>query len=208
LFETDEVQELITCFRHRDKKDKIEVLDAAYWVKGCSSLGRLRYAVLIRVGHGRKGSKFCLVDIKEAVSPSAPREAKASMPRDNAKRIVEGARHLSPFLGDRMQAARFLDRGVVIRELLPQDLKLEMEQLNQKDAVAAAHFLAAVVGKAHARQMDKPTRDQWLSELSRYRSKTLDAPSWLWTSVVELLSSHETAYLEHCRKFTIMAKAG
>jgi uncharacterized protein (DUF2252 family) len=148
-----------------------------------------------------------LLDIKEAVSPSAPRDAKGSMPRDNAKRIVEGARNLSPFLGDRMQAARFLKRGVVIRELLPQDLKLEMEHLSRKDVVAVAHFLAAVVGKAHARQMDKPTRDQWLSELNRCRSKTLDAPSWLWTSVIELIASNEMAYLEHCRKYTITVKA-
>ena len=45
-----------------------------------------------------------------------------------------------------MLAARFLDRSVVIRELLPQDLKLEMERLTQEEAIAAAHFLAAVVG--------------------------------------------------------------
>ena len=29
--------------------------------------------------------------------------------------------------------------------------------------------------------------------------ENLDAPSWLWTSVVQLLASHESAYLEHCR---------
>jgi uncharacterized protein (DUF2252 family) len=28
----------------------------------------------------------------------------------------------------------------------------------------------------------------------------LDAPSWLWSSVVAL-SNHEVAYLEHCRKY-------
>jgi hypothetical protein len=43
-----------------------------------------------------------------------------------------------------------LDRSVVIRELLPQDLKLEMDRLTQEEAVAAAHLLAAVVGKARA----------------------------------------------------------
>src|SRR5262249_33179646 len=45
--------------------DKIEVLDAAYWMKGCSSLGRLRYAVLIGVADGEPGSNnLCLIDIK------------------------------------------------------------------------------------------------------------------------------------------------
>jgi uncharacterized protein (DUF2252 family) len=145
-----ETQELITCMRHRHKKDELAVLDAAYWVKGCSSLGRLRYAVLIGIGKYPNFGKFCLVDIKEAVVAAAPRYTKSSMPRDNAKRVVEGARNLSPFLGERMLAARFLDRSVVIRELLPQDLKLEMDRLTQEEAVAAAHLLAAVVGKARA----------------------------------------------------------
>src|SRR5262249_45794429 len=38
---------LITALKGRHDDDKIEVLDAAYWMKGCSSLGRLRYAVLV-----------------------------------------------------------------------------------------------------------------------------------------------------------------
>jgi uncharacterized protein (DUF2252 family) len=37
--------------------------------------------------------------------------------------------------------------------------------------------------------------------LERHRSKTLDAPGWLWSSVVALIGSHEVAYLEHCRKY-------
>ena len=53
-----------------------------------------------------------------------------------------------------MAAERLLERSVFIRELLPQDLKLEIDQLTRADAMKAAHFLAAVVGKAHARQMD------------------------------------------------------
>jgi uncharacterized protein (DUF2252 family) len=129
------------------------------------------------------------------------------MPKDNAKRVVEGACHLSPYLGERMVATRFLDKPVVIRELLPQDLKVELDQLDRKDAVAAAYYLAGVVGRAHSRQMDKPTKTQWLAELSGQRSKTLDAPSWLWMSVVELIANHEIAYLDHCRKYSLRAKA-
>ena len=45
------------------------------------------------------------------------------------------------------------------------------------------------------------TRAAWRHELGLNRSKTLDAPSWLWASVVELLVSHEGAYLEHCRVY-------
>jgi uncharacterized protein (DUF2252 family) len=90
-----------------------------------------------------------------------------------------------------------------LRELLPQDLKLEMDRLTRKQIAASAHFLANVVGKAHARQMDSNARKTWLSDLKRNRSKSLDAPSWLWTSVVDLLASHEKAYLEHCRQYAL-----
>lgn len=45
-----------------------------------------------------------------------------------------------------------------MRELLPQGLKLELDTLNQVEATAAAHYLAAIVGKAHARQLDKGAR--------------------------------------------------
>jgi hypothetical protein len=41
--------------------------------------------------------------------------------------------------------------------------------------------------------MDGATRRSWKAELARNRSKTLDAPSWLWLSVVELMASHEAA---------------
>jgi len=95
---------------------------------------------------------------------------------------------------------------VVIRELLPQDLKIEMDSITRDDAVTAARFLAEVVGKAHARQMDEQTRAGWRAELKRNRSKTLDAPSWLWTSVVDLIAAHETAYLEHCRLYANEAR--
>ena len=31
----------------------------------------------------------------------------------------------------------------------------------------------------------------------------LRAPSWLWSSVVDLLAIHEKAYLEHCRLYAL-----
>ena len=43
---------------------------------------------------------------------------------------------------------------------------------------------ARMTGRAHARQMDQGTRQAWREELQRNRSKTLDAPSWLWSSVL------------------------
>jgi uncharacterized protein (DUF2252 family) len=180
------------------------VLDAAYWMKGCSSLGLLRYAVLLGIWTGKKRD-LALMDIKEAVVAAAPRYTNPKMPKDNAERVVEGALHLSPHLGKRMVAGHLAGRSVFIRELLPQDLKIEIERLTVDDAMKAASFLAGVVGKAHARQMTDKIRKAWSAELERYRSTTLDAPSWLWSSVVALIGTHEIAYLEHCRRYANQA---
>jgi uncharacterized protein (DUF2252 family) len=121
--------------------------------------------------------------------------------------VVAGARALSPYLGDRMVATRLLDRAVFVRELLPQDLKLEIDDLSQDEAREMARFLSGVVGRAHARQMDCPTQAAWLAELERNRSASLDAPGWLWSSIVELVGAHEEAYLQHCRRYAMQSAA-
>jgi uncharacterized protein (DUF2252 family) len=204
LFQREDVRRLATSLRSRDDKAPIKVLDAAYWMKGCSSLGRLRYAVVLGIGDPPyKGQGLCLMDIKEATQATAPRYPRVRMPRDNAERVVEGALHLAPNLGRRMLATRFLERTIFMRELLPQDLQLEIEHLTRDEAMKAAWFLAAVVGQGHARQMDTLAKQKWREELKRHRNAKLDAPSWLWSSIVELLVSHEGEYLEHCRKYAM-----
>jgi len=105
LFTDEEVRKLVTSLKSRPDDARIEVLDAAYWMKGCSSLGRLRFAVLLEVRTGKsKDDEFCLIDIKEANPAAAPRARNMFMPKDNGKRVVEGAKHLSPALGNRMIA--------------------------------------------------------------------------------------------------------
>jgi uncharacterized protein (DUF2252 family) len=197
LFQSPELREMATSLSHRDASSAVTLCDAAYWMKGCSSLGRLRFAALIEVRH-RERRSFALVDIKEATPAAAPRSF-LLMPRDNAERVVTGARAIAPFLGKRMRAARLSGRQVVVRELMPQDLKLEIDRLSRTEAVKAARFLAAVVGRAHGRQMDDTVRRHWRGELNRRDVSKRDAPSWLWSGVVDLLAVHEPAYLEHCR---------
>ena len=208
LLHTDAVRHLATSLHHRDNGAEVRVIDAAYWVKGCSSLGRLRYAVLLDVaGEASQGRDLCLIDIKEATKALAPRDEGRPMPRDNAERVVTGATAMSPYLGERMLAARLMDRPVVLRELLPQDLALAIDSLSADEAERVARYLAQVVGRAHARQIDAAQRKAWAAELKRNRSKSLDMPSWLWTSVVELVGQHERAYLEHCRRYAMGAMA-
>lgn len=183
----------------RDDKTRVTVVDAAYWMKGCSSLGRLRYAVLLEL-RKKRDRDYCLIDLKEAAAPAAP-HASRRREIDDAHRVVEGACSLSPNLGQRMMAVRLMKKPVVLRELMPQDLKFDLDRLTKEEAVAAAGYLAGVVAKAHGRQMDRQTRSGWRSELRRQHSKTLGAPSWLWISVVALIADHEAAYLEHCRRY-------
>jgi uncharacterized protein (DUF2252 family) len=204
LFDREDVRALVTVIKARPNRAKIEVLDAAYWMKGCSSLGRLRFAVLLGVSHGKsKDDDFCLMDLKEAHPPAAPRSSHASMPRDNAARVVAGAKQLSPALGERMMATTLLGRPVVMRELMPQDLKLRIDTLSRGEAVHSARYLAEVVGRAHARQMDHATRREFSKSFARRSRGKLNAPHWLWSSVVELASAHEAAYLQHCREYAL-----
>ncbi len=52
---------------------------------------------------------------------------------------------------------------------MPQDLKLEIDQLSRDEAIEAARYLAEVVGKAHARQMDGATRREFARSLKARR---------------------------------------
>ena len=206
LLDTPAVKDLILTFGGKPDHETVELVDAAYWMKGCSSLGNYRFAALVRVG-GRRKSKFALIDIKEAVAPVAPARADAHMPSHFGERVVAGARALSPNLGDRMATGDLMGRPVVIRELMPEDLKLEIEQFSRPEALGAARYLAFVVGKAHGRQMSPEDRAKWVGQLRRMHPDD-DAPSWLWTTVVALMIRHEEAYLEHCRRFARGNKPG
>jgi uncharacterized protein (DUF2252 family) len=202
LFDDADIARLILSLEGKDADRTVRLVDAAYWMKGCSSLGLLRYAAIVGVKNAEGRSDYGLIDVKQAVAPIAPAAPGAVMPVDNAQRVAAGARALSPYLGERLIPIRLLGRSLFIRELAPQDLKLEVDQFSKRQAVKAARYLAFVVGKAHARQMDGATRKAWLRELAKRRG-SLDAPSWLWESVVALAGRHEAGYLEHCRRYAL-----
>ncbi len=199
LFAEPAVAALVTALRDVPDAETVRVMDAAFWRKGCSSLGRLRLAVLVAVGK-RGSARHCLIDIKEAIAADAPRAPEARMPRANAERVVAGARALSPHLGERMLATRLLGKSVFLRALLPQDLKLEFDRLGRSESLGVAWALANVVGRAHAWQLDAQDRAHWRSILRQGHRDGLEAPSWLWDAVVELVATHEAGYLDHCRR--------
>ena len=153
FFQTLPLRHLATSLKSRDDDASVEVTDAAYWMKGCSSLGLLRFAVLLTIGSGKKRD-LALMDVKEAVTAAAPRYPEQKMPKDQAERVVEGAMHLSPHLGKRMVAGKIEGKSVFIRELLPQDLKIELEQLSVPDAMKAGQDFALA-------SLARPMRARW-----------------------------------------------
>jgi uncharacterized protein (DUF2252 family) len=208
LVTLDSVRHLVTHLENRDDDAKIELVDAAFWVKGCSSLGLWRAAVLVDIVEGSKKHERrtpSLLDIKQAVVASTPWAAGHRTELAPGERVVAGARRLAPALGERMVATDLLDRSVYIRELLPQDLKVELDHLSVEDGQAVAYYLGMVVGRAHGRQMSEADRKRWHVEMATHRSKNIDAPGWLWQSLVELVAVHELAYLEHCRRYALAA---
>ena len=95
-----------------------------------------------------------------------------------------------------------------LRELLPQDLKLEIEQLTRAEATEVAAFLGGVVGKAHARQMDAATAKRvGRRSCARAVRRRWTHPNWLWKSIVDLVASHEAGYLNHCRRYAMREAA-
>lgn len=209
LFDQPDVREMVLSLNDSEAGERLRLLDAAYWIKGCSSLGYLRYAVLVGIGGSRKEpDRIALVDLKEATVAAAPAVADSEMPDDHAERVVAGARALSPNLGERMLATSVLGRPMVLRELMPQDLKLEIDQFSRAEATKAARYLAHVVGKAHVRQMDAQAQERWLLALEKQRGHGIDAPSWLWDSIVDLSGAHEAGYLEHCRRYALSQTTG
>jgi len=74
-------------------------------------------------------------------------------------------------------------------------------------AVPAAHYLACATGKAHNRQMDGAARTARRAEILTGANDGGEAPSWLWSSVVELAGRHEVGYLRHCRTYGVREAA-
>ncbi|HEY1957243.1 MAG TPA: DUF2252 family protein [Polyangiaceae bacterium] len=195
IVEKDHTGELVTMLGCRDDDATVRLLDAAFWVKGCSSLGLVRIAALVAVsGSSKKKGGLALLDFKEARPSCAPTTRHPA--QAEAERVVLGARALAPNLGERMLATHVLGRSVFVRELLPQDLKLELEDIARSEAANVAAYVARVVGLAHGHQMDEPTRREWLRALQSKKSATF--PAWLGAEVSRLLALQARAYLEHC----------
>ena len=112
VFEAETTRDWLKTLGGEHGRGEARLVDAAYWMKGCSSLGAQRFAALIELRDG-DAVEHALVDLKEAVAAAAPAAPGAEMPRDHAVRVVTGARALSPNLGERMMAVHVLGKPMV-----------------------------------------------------------------------------------------------
>lgn len=207
LVELEPIRKLVTLLESRSDNATISMADAAFWVKGCSSLGLWRAAVLVEVVEVTKKKRrkrtFSLLDVKQAVEATAPWAATVEPFASPALRVLTGAQRLAPALGERMVAATMLGRSVFIRELLPQDLKVELDRISSEHVRDVAYYLGMVVGRAHRRQLDTAASRAWRAEMHAHRTRSIDAPSWLWHALLDLVAIHEHAYLEHCMRYAL-----
>lgn len=82
------------------------------------------------------------MDVKQAVASSAPVANGVNILRDHARRVVEGTRHLPPFLAEIMRASRLMDTPMSSLELPPPDLKLVLAKATTDETLK----VAAVMG--------------------------------------------------------------
>ena len=98
------------------------------------------------------------MDLKEAAKAAAPRRRASTMPAEAAERVVEGARHLSPLSWQPNAGGKAARQTGFVRELMPQDLKIEIERLTADEATDLAGFLARNCGQGS--QSANGRRDQ------------------------------------------------
>jgi uncharacterized protein (DUF2252 family) len=97
--------------------------------------------------------------------------AKAMADRDVLRAAEPGVVALAPNRGSRMLATSVLGKSMVLRELLPQDIKLEIYKFSSGEATRAARYRVYVVGIAHARQMSATDRARWAKVIAQGQSE-------------------------------------
>ncbi len=205
LAEEPSVRQLIASLGDDAPDTDVALVDAAFRVAGTGSLGCFRVALLARVGpvHGKRVNDeyLRLIDVKEALPASTIRHVDATTPKEDAERVVLGARALVPTLGERMMSTTILGKGVVVRELMPQEQKVSLDVMKKGEAAPIAHHLGSVLGRAHARQLGPEQAAEWGRTLRPKSTPANRVPEWLWEPLIQLVAVHEASYLRHCADF-------
>ena len=141
--------------RPPETPDWPHVLDVAVRIAGTGSLGRFRWAILVK-GKSDKPGKERILELKEALPSSlSPREAAG----DAAERVIATQRRLQGAPPAYLGVAHVGGRAVTVRELQPTEAKLDSAALKGADLDALSAACGIVLGRLHRRAaVDLPAR--------------------------------------------------
>jgi uncharacterized protein (DUF2252 family) len=137
------------------EKDFYEVEDVCGRVSGIGSMGRLRYVVLV-AGKGTREARNVLLEFKEA-RPSAydlyrQRETDAAAVRNRAEHVIAAQRQAQTASNSRLGFAVDGDMSFQVRELGPNDTRLNVKDLqNAEEMRQLARIQAEILARTHAR---------------------------------------------------------
>lgn len=170
----------------RPTAEQAEWVDCALRVAGTGSLGGLRIAVLAR-GKGHPDGNW-IFDLKEQGEPSGSVLVPKAK-QDPAERVVTALRTALRSPPRMLGAAKLGRLSMFGRLLAPQEDKLDLRNLEDRDLDALTAYLGSLTGLAHARAATGGAARPW----SRSdRDALLD-------QAIAIAGLHEAIYLALCR---------
>ncbi len=167
-------------------KDQLAVIDVAFRIAGTGSLGALRVAVLTKGKGGPDGA--WLFDMKEEGVPSAE-VLLGSADGKGAERVLAGARACLVQPPRMMGTTELDDLSMFVRRLAPQEDKLDLSRIEQKDLEGLAAYLGALLGRAHRRGATEMPSAAW----------SPDEQDALIERAIPMAGAHEAGYLAMCK---------
>jgi uncharacterized protein (DUF2252 family) len=176
---------------HRDERgdapERFEILDMARRIAGTGSLGTLRIAVLV-AGKGGEDGQW-IFDLKEQGTPSAARLL--SVPDlDPAARVITAVRACLARPPRMLGMTRLGKASLFGRRLAPQEDKLDLTRMDDKDLGLLAAALGSLLGRAHRHGATKLPKKPWSEEA---RDAVVD-------HAITLAGVHEAVYLSICKE--------
>lgn len=168
------------------RRGQCEIADIAFRVAGTGSLGALRLAVLSR-GKGGDHGAF-LFDMKEERMPAAA-SIVDTIDDKGARRVARAMRACLAWTPRMLGTTKLGGRSMLVRRLAPQEDKLVLRLVQQKDLEPLARHLGALLGRAHRRGAQKMPSLPWS------RGDVDD----LVERAIVIAGIHEAAYLAMCQ---------
>jgi len=179
-----------------------KLIDVARRIAGTGSLGIERYVILVR-GRGGPEGNF-LLDLKyEAPSALAPyTPIRQPVWASEAERVVGVQRRVQAVPPAFLTAVTMADRSYVLKELLPSQDRVALEQWNKKlrRLEGVMHTMGSVVAWAHLRSSGRQgsaSADQWIAfgaDTNNWRAPLLEYAQFYAQRVVEDWETFSAAF--------------